>query len=186
MKRTGIHHLGLATLDIDKTVDFWTNKLGCEVVLYDLIETPGGGRMKHVFMDTGDGSLVAFVCPDKVPQLPTEWSPDINAAQGLPGGFYHFAFWADDLSALEAKRADLLSKGVDVSVVVDHEWCRSIYLKDPNGLTVEFCSYMREFTEADKVMHHHEQPGSSGVQDIVEREKLLNMLMKVSHKRSRA
>ena len=70
MKRTGIHHLGLATLDIDKTVDFWTNKLGCEVVLYDLVETPGGGRIKHVFMDTGDGSLVAFLCPERLPELP--------------------------------------------------------------------------------------------------------------------
>jgi catechol 2,3-dioxygenase-like lactoylglutathione lyase family enzyme len=185
MKRTGIHHLGLATLDIDKTIDFWTNKLACEVVLYDLIDPPGGGKIKHVFMDTGDGSFVAFMCPENVPTLPAEWTPDINAAQGLPGAVYHFAFWADDLPALEAKRAELLAKGVDVSAVVDHEVARSIYLKDPNGLVIEYCCNVRKLTAADKVPHHHEQPGAMGVKDPVEREKLMNMLLKVNSKPGR-
>ena len=31
MKRTGVHHLGLATLDIDRTIEFYTTKLGWEV-----------------------------------------------------------------------------------------------------------------------------------------------------------
>ena len=38
-----------------------------------------------------------------------------------------------------AKRAELIAKGVAVSPVVDHEgWVESIYLKDPNGLLLEY------------------------------------------------
>ncbi len=36
MKRTGVHHLGLATLDIDRTVEFYTTKLGWEVAWADI------------------------------------------------------------------------------------------------------------------------------------------------------
>jgi hypothetical protein len=43
--------------------------------------------------------------------------------------------------------------------VVDHEWCRSIYFNDPNGLLLEFCATVREFNDDDKLMKHREQPG---------------------------
>ncbi len=157
--KTGVHHLGLATLDLDRTVDFWTNKLDCKVAWADIIEPPQGGKIKHVFMDTGDGTLIAFMCPEKVPGIPEEWATDINSAQGLPGAFYHFAFHCDDHAQLEAKRAKLIERGVDVTPVVDHEWCRSIYFRDPNGLLLEYCATSRPFTEDDKKMVHHDQPG---------------------------
>ncbi|HEY6394595.1 MAG TPA: VOC family protein, partial [Candidatus Binataceae bacterium] len=86
--RTGVHHVGLATLDIDKTVEFYTTKLGWEVGWADIIEPAEGGKIKHVFLDTGDGSFVAFMSPEKVPGLPTEFATDINSAQNLPSAFY--------------------------------------------------------------------------------------------------
>src|SRR5437762_6110672 len=108
MKRTGMHHLGLATLDIDRTIEFYTTKLGWEIAWSDILETGNEGKIKHVFLDTGDGSFVAFMSPEKVKGIPEEWATDINSAQGLPGAFYHFAFWCDDLKALEAKRNELV------------------------------------------------------------------------------
>jgi catechol 2,3-dioxygenase-like lactoylglutathione lyase family enzyme len=159
MKRRGVHHLGLATLDIDRTIDFYTKKLGFEIGWCDVIELPEGGKIKHVFFDTGDGSFVAFMSPEKVPGIPEEFATDINSAQNLPPAFYHFAFWVDDINELEEKRTELLAKGVDVTAVVDHEWCRSIYLKDPNGLLLEFCATVRKFNDEDKIMRHHDQPG---------------------------
>ena len=176
MKRTGVHHLGLATLDIDRTVDFWTNKLGFKVAWCDILEPPEGGKIKHVFMDTGDGSLVAFMCPENVPSIPKEWSTDINSAQNLPGAFYHFAFWCDDVPELEAKRAQLTDRGVDVTPLVDHEWCRSIYFRDPNGLLLEYCATTREFTEEDKIMKHRYQPGPM-VKDPEDAKKVFKTLM---------
>jgi catechol 2,3-dioxygenase-like lactoylglutathione lyase family enzyme len=176
MKRTGVHHLGLATLDLDRTIEFYTKKLGWQVGWCDIIEPPEGGRIKHVFLETGDGSMVAFMCPEKVPGIPGEWATDINSAQGLPGAFYHFAFWCDDVKELEAKREMLVSRGVDVTPVVDHEWCRSIYFRDPNGLLLEYCATVRKFNDDDKVMRHHEQPGPM-VKDPEARRKVFTMLM---------
>ncbi len=176
MKRTGVHHLGLATLDLDRTIEFYTNKLGFKLAWCDIIEPPEGGRIKHAFIDTGDGSMVAFMCPEKVPGIPGEWSTDINSAQGLPGAFYHFAFHSDDVQALEARREELIGRGVDVTPVVDHEWCRSIYFRDPNGLLLEYCATVRAFTEEDKQMKHHDQPGVM-VKDPEERKKVFKMLM---------
>lgn len=43
--------------------------------------------------------------------------------------------------------------------MVDHEWCRSIYFNDPNGLLLEFCTTVRAFNEDDKIMKHRVQPG---------------------------
>jgi catechol 2,3-dioxygenase-like lactoylglutathione lyase family enzyme len=176
MQRTGVHHLGLATLDIDRTVEFYTTKLGWTVAWCDILEPSEGGKIKHVFLNTGDGSMVAFMCPEKVPGIPAEWATDINSAQGLPGAFYHFAFHCDDVQALEAKRDELVSRGVEVTPVVDHEWCRSIYFRDPNGLLLEYCATVREFNDADKEMKHHDQPGLM-VTDPAEAKKVMKMLM---------
>ena len=62
------------------------------------------------------------------------------------------AFEVDSLAALEAKRAELIAKGVKVTPVVDHEWMKSIYFKDPNGLQLEFCCYTRNLNADDALM----------------------------------
>jgi catechol 2,3-dioxygenase-like lactoylglutathione lyase family enzyme len=160
MERRGVHHVGLATLDIDRTIDFYTNKMGWDVAWCDVIEPPQGGKIKHVFFDTGDGTFFAFMSPEKVQGIPAEFATDINSAQNLPGAFYHFALYVDSVEALEARQAQLRERGVEVTEVVDHEWCRSIYFRDPNGLLLEYCVTTRKFTAEDKIMKHHEQPGA--------------------------
>ncbi len=176
MVRKGVHHIGLATLDYDRTVDFYTQKLGWSVAWCDILEPPEGGKIKHVFMDTGDGTLVAFMCPERVPGIPTEFKTDINSAQNLPPAFYHFAFDCASIEDLEAKREALTKHGIDVTPVVDHEWCRSIYFKDPNGLLLEFCVTVREFNEDDKILRHHVQPGPM-VKDPKDAKKVIDMLI---------
>jgi catechol 2,3-dioxygenase-like lactoylglutathione lyase family enzyme len=159
MTRKGVHHIGLATLDYDRTVEFYTRKLGWSVAWCDVLEPPEGGKIKHVFMNTGDGTLVAFMCPERVPGIPTEFKTDINSAQNLPPAFYHFAFDVASVEELEAKRDELLKMDIDVTPVVDHEWCRSIYFNDPNGLLLEYCVTVREFNDDDKILKHRVQPG---------------------------
>ena len=44
MKRTGVHHLGLATLDIDRTIDFYTQKLGWEIAWADVMRPLAAAR----------------------------------------------------------------------------------------------------------------------------------------------
>ena len=38
---------------------------------------------------------------------------------------------------------------VDVTEVVDHDWAKSIYFKDPNGIQLEFCCFTRNLNADD-------------------------------------
>ena len=87
-----------------------------------------------------------------VPGVPREYDAGINSGLGVPGGFYHFAFEAGSEAALAQKREELHSKGIQVSAVVDHNWAKSIYFKDPNGISLEYCCLVREFTDDDARM----------------------------------
>ena len=111
-----------------------------------------GGQIRHIFFDTGHDQLMAFMEPQGVPGIPADYDAGINAGLGVPGSFYHFAFEAGTEAGLEAKRQELLAKGVAVSDVVDHDWAKSIYFKDPNGMQMEFCCFTREFGSEDAVM----------------------------------
>ena len=66
--------------------------------------------------------------------------------------FYHFAFEAGNEAALEQKCEELRSKGIEVSDVIDHNWAKSIYFKDPKGISLEYCCLVREFNDNDACM----------------------------------
>ena len=57
----------------------------------------------------------------------------------------------DDLHSLpaEAQRDELRAKGVEVTDIVDHGWAQSIYFKDPNGLSLEYCCAVRNLSADD-------------------------------------
>jgi catechol 2,3-dioxygenase-like lactoylglutathione lyase family enzyme len=152
MARTGFSHVGLSTLDLDRTRDFYENILGFKAVRCDIMRIAEGGQIRHVFFDTGDGQLLAFMEPRGVPGIPAEYDAGINRGLGVPDAFYHFAFEVGSLEALEAKRAELIAKGVRVTPIVDHEWMKSIYFKDPNNLLLEFAVTTRSLGQDDAVM----------------------------------
>jgi len=84
--------------------------------------------------------------------VPAQYDPGINRGLGVPASFYHFAFEAGSPAALTEKRDELRAKGVEVTDIVDHGWARSIYFKDPNGLSLEYCCIVRNLTEDDTMM----------------------------------
>ena len=152
MTHKGFSHIGLSTLDLDKTRDFYENILGFKPVRCDTIKIEEGGQIRHIFFDTGRDQLIAFMEARNIPGVPVEYDAGINRGLGVPSAFYHFAFEAGTEAGLEAKRQELLAKGVTVSDVVDHDWAKSIYFKDPNGMQTEFCCFTREFGSEDAVM----------------------------------
>ena len=152
MAAKGWSHISLATLDMDATRAFYENVLGLKAMRCDVIKVKEGGQIRHVFFDTGQGQLLAFMEPRGIPGAPVEFDGGLNRPLGMPEGVYHFAFEAGSQSELEAKRAELIAKGVKVTPVVDHEWAKSIYFKDPNGLLLEFAYQTREFNADDGVM----------------------------------
>ena len=108
-----------------------------KLVVADTLRIKEGGTLRHLFFDIGRSQLLAFMEARGVPEIPDAFDGGINRGLGVPSAFYHFAFEADSAAALERKRDELRTKGVEVTDVVDHGWARSIYFKDPNGLQLE-------------------------------------------------
>lgn len=154
MAPRGFSHIGLSTLDLDRTRDFYERVLGFKAVRCDILKVKEGGQIRHIFFNTGHDQLIAFMEASGVPGVPTEYDAGINRGLGVPGVFYHFAFEAGSEAALDEKRRELLAKGVQVTDVVDHDWAKSIYFKDPNGLQLEFCCYTRALNADDARMQH--------------------------------
>jgi catechol 2,3-dioxygenase-like lactoylglutathione lyase family enzyme len=150
--RKGFSHIGLSTLDLDETRRFYEGVLGFKPVVADTIRIEEGGHLRHLFFDVGNGQLIAFLEPQDVPGIPTDYDAGINRGLGVPAGFYHFAFEAGSPGALEQKQDELRAKGIKVTDIVDHQWAQSIYFKDPNGLSLEYCCMTRNLTADDATM----------------------------------
>src|SRR5438046_4777569 len=94
MSHRGFSHIGLSTLDLDKTREFYENVLGFKPVRCDVIKVKEGGRIRHIFFDTGRDQLIAFMEARGVPGVPADYDAGITRGLGVPAAFYHFAFEA--------------------------------------------------------------------------------------------
>jgi catechol 2,3-dioxygenase-like lactoylglutathione lyase family enzyme len=111
MTHRGFSHIGLSTLDLDKTRAFYEGVLGFRPVVADTITIEEGGHLRHMFFDVGGGQLIAFVEPNGVPDIPAKYDAGINRGLGVPAGFYHFAFEAGLAAGLARKRDELQRQG---------------------------------------------------------------------------
>src|SRR5215468_4136131 len=152
MRNKGFSHIGLSTLDLDKTRAFYEDGLGFKPVVADTLRIREGGRLRHIFFDVGRDQLLACMEARDMPGVPAHYEAGINRGLGVPGAFYHFAFEAGSEAGLAAKRDQLRSRGLDVTDIVDHGWAKSIYFKDPNGVSLEYCCLVRDLTSDDAVM----------------------------------
>src|SRR5262249_11572042 len=73
MSHRGFSHIGLSTLDLDKTREFYEGILGFKPVVADSIKIREGGRIRHLFFDVGRDQLIAFMEPNDVPDVPAEY-----------------------------------------------------------------------------------------------------------------
>jgi len=133
----GFHHIAIATRDLEASHRFYTEVMGFRLVHAEAAANPEQtGWARHLFYDTGDGECLA-VWDLHIDEL-GEFDPAISTGLGLPPWVNHVAFAADDVAALDEHRQRLVGHGYDV-LELDHGWCRSIYVNDPGGTTVEFC-----------------------------------------------
>src|SRR3984893_13777543 len=152
MSNKGFSHIGLSTLDLDKTRAFYEDVLGFKPVVADTLRIQEGGHLRHVFFDVGRDQLLAFMEANDMPGVPAKYDAGINRGLGVPAAFYHFAFEAGSAAALAEKRDELRAKGEGATDIADHGWAKSIYFKDPNGLSLEYCCMMRNLTAEDAAM----------------------------------
>lgn len=144
------HHLALATRDIKKTHAFYEGVMGFELVKVEVGPLPTGGWGKHFFyrMDGDDSRFIAFWELNEVPGE-ENFVFDLNEAANVPPGTNHFSFTAHSTDELDAWREKWNKAGLDV-LEIDHNWCHSVYTKDPDGNPVEFCLTTGSFEEADR------------------------------------
>jgi catechol 2,3-dioxygenase-like lactoylglutathione lyase family enzyme len=141
------HHVAIATKDLDATHRFYTEAMGFELAKVEAAPTPDSGWARHLFYDTGDGTMLA-VWDLHVPSL-EGFRTEISTGLGLPPWVNHVAFNSPDLEDLDLRLKRWIDQDLEC-VRIDHGWCTSIYTNDPNGITVEFCSSTRELTADDR------------------------------------
>jgi catechol 2,3-dioxygenase-like lactoylglutathione lyase family enzyme len=146
----GFHHVAITTRDPAGTHAFYADVMGFRLVRVEAAPTAEGGWARHLFYDTGNGECLAVWDIHDDPAVPEDFDPSISRGLGLPTWTNHLAFAAPDLEALTAARERWRAHGYDV-LQINHGWCTSIYLDDPNGIAVECCCTTRAFTDADAV-----------------------------------
>ena len=146
----GYHHLALAAKDMDAIHNFYENIMGFELVKAEVGPSPEGGWAKHFFYRMEDNSkFIAFWEMHEFPGVDESLETNISKAAGLPDHINHIAFDVADAAELDARKQRWLDAGLNV-MEIDHNWCYSIYTKDPNDNLVEFCLTTGSFTDADR------------------------------------
>src|SRR5436309_13912504 len=114
MSHRGFSHIGLSTLDLDKTRDFYENVLGFKPVRGDVIKVKEGGRIRHIFFDTGRDQLIAFMEARGVPGVPADYYAGLTRSLGVPAAFYLFAFEGDSEARLAEDPSEPNAKVLEV------------------------------------------------------------------------
>lgn len=129
----GIHSVTLTVPDPKKTLEFMNEMMDTAVVG----ERDGGLRVAV----NGDapGRLV-----DIVPAV------DTAAINGI-GTVHHVAFAVDDPDQQLALRNELLRRGVPVTDVMDRQYFKSIYFREPGGVLFEVATIPPGFTADESV-----------------------------------
>jgi catechol 2,3-dioxygenase-like lactoylglutathione lyase family enzyme len=131
-----IHHVAYRCKDAKQTVEWYREHLGMDFVLAiaeDRVpSTKAPDPYMHVFMDAGQGNVLAFF------ELPN--APEMGRDANTPGWVQHIAFKVDSVETLEKTKAKLEAAGVDVIGPTDHTIFRSIYFFDPNGHRLELAA----------------------------------------------
>jgi len=141
-KITGLHHVAITTANMKEQIEFFTDKLGMELVaLYWMHGVP---NTWHGFLRLNDESAVAFVQNPDIASIPVRLgethagNAGANCARGV---MQHLALRVKDENELLAMRDRLRAKGVPVMGPLDHGMCMSIYFAGPENLALELsCS----------------------------------------------
>lgn len=121
----GVHHVAFICRDVEETVRFYQETLGFPLV--ELVENRDYRGSSHFFFDLGHGNLLGFF------DFPGHDHPDFHETIG---GLQHLALSASPAQFAAAKRR-LDDAGIEY-LGPDRGVEDSLYLRDPNGVNVEF------------------------------------------------
>jgi catechol 2,3-dioxygenase-like lactoylglutathione lyase family enzyme len=137
VRRPGrLHHTAYVTKDLEATRAFYEDIVGAPLMATytEMDELFGKERTyAHCFFELADGSALAFFqFADAGDQA--EFGPEIPSSP-----FIHIALHVDKDTQAELE-ARIAAAGIvePDTYVLDHGYCRSVYVKDPNGMILEF------------------------------------------------
>lgn len=126
----GLNHIVLNVRDIEESHRFWTELLGFRQVG----ELPAGvGGMRRGAMRFYSGERDGRLHHHDIALVDT---PDLRQPEG-PHPIGHVAFAFPDRDSWLRQLAFLQSRGVAFERRVDHGMTHSLYIRDPNGYSVE-------------------------------------------------
>jgi len=141
-----LHHNAYVTKDMEATRHFYEDILGFPLLATWCEQDELFGALRiycHCFFGIGDGGALAFFqFADPADQ--EEFGPRMPATP-----FHHIALRvdADTQADIEARIAKAGIKPPD-TYVLEHGYCRSVYVTDPNGLILEFT---RDHPDVEKI-----------------------------------
>lgn len=118
----GLHAVTLSERQLDPSAHMLTDLLGMNITGED------GDRSRFGMAEGSSGALI-----------------DVNAGvadRGLQAGgtVHHIAFRAPDLETMTSWQQELISKGVSVTQILDRQYFKSIYFREPGGVLFEIAT----------------------------------------------
>jgi catechol 2,3-dioxygenase-like lactoylglutathione lyase family enzyme len=166
--------VALVCRDMAETVDFYEN-----VLEMPLIRSMGiGPRGQHFFFDCGNGATIAFFWFSNPPAFaPGIASQPLDLAKdGMMSAIASMNHLAIDIPAetFDDAVARLKSKGIECHVInhsdgedghpsnpTTQTWIRSVYFRDPNGISLELAALTRPFVDSDILVDPVNEKGQS-------------------------
>ena len=131
-----VHHVAYRCKDAKETVEWYQKHLDMKFVLAisenQVPSTKAPDPYMHVFLDAGQGNILAFF------ELPTQ--PAMGRDPNTPIWVQHLALKVKSMADLLAAKTKLETLGVDVLGPIDHTIFKSIYFFDPNGHRLELAA----------------------------------------------
>ena len=118
-------HTCYRVLDLDKSLDFYTNKLGLELVR----KSPIGDDATNDFLGAPG---------DSEPRLELTLNHDQEEPYEIGTGYSHVAFAVEDLDALANKLEEVGGVDFESKPHAMSSGTRLFFVKDPDGYRIEF------------------------------------------------
>jgi glyoxylase I family protein len=135
----GVHHLALIAKDVEETIRFYQGLLGFPLV--ELVENRDYRGSSHFFFDIGNRNLLGFF------DFPGHDHPDFTETIG---GVQHLAL-STSPEEFVAVRKRLDDAGIDY-IGPDRGIDNSLYIRDPNGVGIEFYAEELGFFEGEPLI----------------------------------
>ena len=124
MKIRELGHIVLQVTDLDRSIRFYRDTLGLPLVSQG---KPRGRRIVFFSLGAKHHDLALI-----------ELAPGAEGNDHARAGVMHIAFKiGDDIELLKEARARMIAAGVPVVNTTEHMTTYSLYLSDPDGITVE-------------------------------------------------